>query len=98
MAGLLDAMFGPGDTSQGPPPLTTQQRAFAAQPGGPGRYEAEQRAAQQQATYKALMGTGANGGQGPSTEMANAMALNPAVFKSGEGAYMPQAPESMQVP
>lgn len=90
MAGLLDMAFGPDDTSQGPRPLTLQQRAFAAQPGGPGRYEAEQAAQRQRAVYDAVT---ANTG---THQQAMGAALDPAHFSTYSDPTAPKAPELQQ--
>jgi hypothetical protein len=90
MAGLLDMAYGPDDTSQGPRPLTLQQRAFAAQPGGVGRYEAEQAAQRQRAVYDAVM---ANQG---SHQQAMGAALDPAHFNTYSDPTAPRAPEVQQ--
>lgn len=90
MAGLLDMAFGPDDTSQGPRPLTLQQRAFAAQPGGPGRYEAEQAALRQRAVYDAVT---ANTG---THQQAMGAAMDPAHFGTYSDPTAPKAPELQQ--
>ena len=90
MAGLLDMAFGPDDTSQGPQPLTLQQRAFAAQPGGPGRYEAEQAARRQKAVYDAII---ANRG---TNEQGMGAAMDPAHFSTYSDPTAPKAPELQQ--
>ncbi len=86
--GILDSMFGGGqgqDQSQGPqsPGILSRMQAQYA----PGAYAAQQQSLQQQAIYSAMLQNGAR------PEQAQALAMSPQFFQSGQGAYMPQGPQ-----
>jgi hypothetical protein len=80
--GLFDSAQPQGG---GPAPDSFWDR-FRAQ-YAPGAYSAHQQSLQQQAIYSAMVQNGASPSQ------AQALALSPQFFQSGQAAYMPQAPQ-----
>src|ERR1700677_2695032 len=82
MPGLMYSLFGSGSPTSG----DTFADRFRAQ-YAPGAFQAHQQNMQQQSIYSAMLQNGAT------PEQAQALAASPQFFASGQGAYMPQAPQ-----